>query len=187
MRGCRLSTRRCFPRTRGDGPDESLETLREIAFPPHTRGWTWVDLIPSVRGTVSPAHAGMDLQRGAGHEARRRFPRTRGDGPLSRLGKGHEFRFPPHTRGWTFRPVEKLSDLDVSPAHAGMDRRISTHGLTRLCFPRTRGDGPVEDWVNELIVPFPPHTRGWTRSTLRRRRTIPVSPAHAGMDLRPTS
>ena len=74
------------------------------------------------------------------------FPRTRGDGPEGRYLWPELAKFPPHTRGWTHAQKVYELELEVSPAHAGMD----PHGVARIRrivgFPRTRGDGPVSSW-----------------------------------------
>ena len=50
-------------------------------------------------------------------------------------------------------------------------------------FPRTRGDGPVNEISLDWSGKFPPHTRGWTFVGLANIVGVAVSPAHAGMDL----
>ncbi len=53
-------------------------------------------------------------------------------------------------------------------------------GLFR--FPRTRGDGPDTERLADIKYKFPPHPRGWTPTSVPRRRPQAVSPAPAGMD-----
>src|SRR3546814_8705516 len=48
--------------------------------------------------------------------------------------------------------------------------------------PRTRGDGPVIQCAPVGGEEAPPHPRGWTAPTARRRRDPGGSPAPAGMD-----
>ena len=71
-----------------------------------------------------------------------RFPRTRGDGPASRLKVGCRLVLPPHARGWTGAQGAAVSGSGASPARAGMDP----------C-------GPQGGTYANL---FPPHARGWT-------------------------
>ena len=70
-----------FPRTRGDGPDSVDSAAAKAEFPPHTRGWTLMVVHFIDRESVSPAHAGMDLEIEAEAFGTSSFPRTRGDGP----------------------------------------------------------------------------------------------------------
>ena len=173
----------CFPRTRGDGPRRSPSPSSHPKFPPHTRGWTVLDPRIVVQLRVSPAHAGMDRGRRRPLRSGRRFPRTRGDGPSSRISRFDRCRFPPHTRGWTMGLRRTDRPGMVSPAHAGMDRNAAAPRDTPASFPRTRGDGPHSGVVNPLQPEFPPHTRGWTVRLAGRAELPSVSPAHAGMDL----
>ena len=90
------------------------------------------------------------------------FPRTRGDGPGELVGFETLLRFPPHTRGWTVLNHGEGLGVDVSPAHAGMDRYPLRLPWGIKCFPRTRGDGPLSRNTRSFCASFPPHTRGWT-------------------------
>ena len=154
--GCRL------PRTRGDGPQPSQLCTRAMRASPHTRGWTPADALLVLPRRGFPAHAGMDPAGPSRRTFGSRLPRTRGDGPLSRIGLLLAQTASPHTRGWT-RPGRRLLLADLGfPAHAGMDPLTCSYvsGPGRL--PRTRGDGPVR--AGQFVVPrgASPHTRGWT-------------------------
>ena len=171
-----------FPRTRGDGPAPQSPQRRTGMFPTHARGWTPSANCRNGGKRVSPARAGMDPPAApVGHRADG-FPRTRGDGPLVHGELGYLAMFPPHARGWTvlflFRRIRRV----VSPARAGMDRTDSRSEGSPVCFPRTRGDGPMQDSSALAGYRFPPHARGWTRCYQRGERWVPVSPARAGMD-----
>ena len=72
-----------------------------------------------------------------------RLPRTRGDGPYAASSSGGCSTAPPHTRGWTLDDNKVLTEADGSPAHAGMDPRMSSALILLERLPRTRGDGPV--------------------------------------------
>ena len=70
-----------FPRTRGDGPATPPTETLPPPVPPHPRGWS---PRPDGGGRScggSPAPAGMVPSVRCGPRRRRRFPRTRGDGP----------------------------------------------------------------------------------------------------------
>ena len=89
--------------------------------------------------------------------------------------------FPPHTRGCTQTIQLEAAWYGVSPAHAGMYRRLLSPGSMGSCFPRTRGDVPAKGVDANEAALFPPHTRGCTgRQGLVDWSGI-VSPAHAGM------
>ncbi len=177
-----LLPRRCFPRTRGDGPRLRGSAEPETEFPPHPRGWTLEAIRTSARVDVSPAPAGMDPLARDPWRAREGFPRTRGDGPPRGMYFLMIVAFPPHPRGWTLHPDFPHADVPVSPAPAGMDPAPSSRRLQCRCFPRTRGDGPPELLPVEGVRLFPPHPRGWTVQLKRVIGQMDVSPAPAGMD-----
>jgi len=104
----------------------------------------------------------MDPQIATHRYPELRFPRTRGDGPLTVQAAAAPDTFPPHSRGWTRASKVPGSEDIVSPALAGMDPRLLRHALRPRRFPRTRGDGPQADRSLPAILLFPPHSRGWT-------------------------
>ena len=181
-RGARSSRSRCFPRTRGDGPQYQLLLRVADGFPPHSRGWTGRDLTGGAGGGVSPALAGMDPTWTGRSSTGGGFPRTRGDGPRALMTAIDVGSFPPHSRGWTV-PLYPISRSNVvSPALAGMDRIPAEVRTGRRSFPRTRGDGPGRRVLGPVRPGFPPHSRGWTRGSVDRADGGAVSPALAGMD-----
>ena len=129
---------------------------------------------------VSPARAGMDPGEAVHRHPRRRFPRTRGDGPLSvSLGR-HDRWFPPHARGWTLWPWLLTWLVVVSPARAGMASTIG--GPIRSFPPHARGWTLRKMGQSGMFDKFPPHARGWTLAPSRTPGCSMVSPARAGMD-----
>ena len=114
-----------FPRTRGDGP--CCHGHRTIGRPvsPHTRGWTRDRDRMDRRDLGFPAHAGMDPCRSTCRASRRRFPRTRGDGPRHAWTAARDLPVSPHTRGWTHSRCGPVRRRPGFPAHAGMDPRSS--------------------------------------------------------------
>ena len=171
-----------FPRTRGDGPVSRTNARHVESFPPHARGWTRDRGHRRGQQSVSPARAGMDRTTTGWSRTTRRFPRTRGDGPIAIRCLLTSSRFPPHARGWTAKFQSSEQRAQVSPARAGMDPPPCTCKTRMGCFPRTRGDGPScsptpyrRDW-------FPPHARGWTSHRHDYLGDGGVSPARAGMD-----
>ena len=72
-----------FPRTRGDGPCETLTIPISCWVPPHPRGWSLTTRPRSRRSRGSPAPAGMVPHWQCHRTGQHRFPRTRGDGPVA--------------------------------------------------------------------------------------------------------
>ena len=181
--GKRLSVvGRRVPRTRGDGPQSGCSGRRCRLGSPHTRGWTawrpWAGRSP----LGFPAHAGMDPPCAASSICCTRVPRTRGDGPQSRVNEIRGGKGSPHTRGWTVM-VDRLTLVIAGfPAHAGMDPRGGSSTRRSARVPRTRGDGPPDAIEHVDAHAGSPHTRGWTRRDGRDRPRRAGFPAHAGMD-----
>ena len=173
-----------FPRRRGDGPRCSVRSPPACRFPPQARGWTQGRGQQRRRSLVSPAGAGMDRPLLRAVEGRPRFPRRRGDGPEAGVFPLHHPAFPPQARGWTSDWEKTQREIEVSPAGAGMDRRFEPLDSASPGFPRRRGDGPRQNTPFGWLQVFPPQARGWTSGSRRWRRSVPVSPAGAGMDLR---
>ena len=113
-----------------------------------------------------------------------RLPRTRGDGPSRRCPRKKGIPAPPHSRGWTLSGAHRRSDVEGSPALAGMDLHASAISARSVRLPRTRGDGPPTMMIAAMSPPAPPHSRGWTRLLRDRHSRQDGSPALAGMDPR---
>ena len=176
---------RCFPRRRGDGPVPRSSRRPRSMFPPQARGWTGGDCFPGIGGVVSPAGAGMDRRCSDRPRRSRRFPRRRGDGPVAVPVDQEVGEFPPQARGWTSAAPGSAVVASVSPAGAGMDPPPAAPAPAAERFPRRRGDGPYPTTVNITAGRFPPQARGWTLAHREPEPARIVSPAGAGMDLRP--
>ena len=133
--------------------------------PPHTRGWTPYQSCGPHWTYGSPAHAGLDPDMANAASLVLRLPRTRGDGPVSNVGRRFRKSAPPHTRGWTHGRDRHAGRRHGSPAHAGMDpsrwqtepqtERLPAHAgmdpspasarRNLNWLPRTRGDGPESE------------------------------------------
>ena len=129
-----------------------------------------------------PAHAGMDPRPTSGRRTTRRFPRTRGDGPVTGIIGPAGGGVSPHTRGWTLTWSRRGMRSAGFPAHAGMDPGSSGGPPTVPRFPRTRGDGPLLDPNSREAMRVSPHTRGWTGGLPFLASDPEGFPAHAGMD-----
>ena len=151
-----------LPRTRGDGPTSTSRSRCASKASPHTRGWTPAPSSASPARPGFPAHAGMDPGQGAVIVVGKGLPRTRGDGPVTRITGVRTELASPHTRGWTHRQAAREA------------------GGSRL--PRTRGDGPVSHVAQVTRHVASPHTRGWTRTAVQQDTRRDGFPAHAGMD-----
>ena len=172
-----------FPRPRGDGPLIVARSAEDEEVSPPTRGWTMVTMMVCTSSRGFPAHAGMDPRGRITSGRTPRFPRPRGDGPVSKTkGRPPGWVSPP-TRGWTYINGDVDRVTDGFPAHAGMDRRCCYRPAPASGFPRPRGDGPrPPDWADIAAAVSPP-TRGWTLRLHAIMAGVRGFPAHAGMDL----
>ena len=170
-----------LPRTRGDGPDTITALSSWLRSPPHPRGWSGRAVAHVDGPAVSPAPAGMVLDRRWREGNPFSLPRTRGDGPWCRQGADFPPLSPPHPRGWSAWRAGAGVHRRVSPAPAGMVRRLSAFHARSRCLPRTRGDGPDIAQAPHRLTRSPPHPRGWSLAPHAQRGDDQVSPALAGM------
>ncbi len=150
------------PRARGDGPPVRSRVRPGSGCSPRTRGWTRPRVGEQLRHRLLPAHAGMDPPRSWAETPRSAAPRARGDGPRAGIPDSTRAFCSPRTRGWT--PAPALGHQGPQAA------------------PRARGDGPWSLRHQGGPSPCSPRTRGWTHGPPSPGRTIPLLPAHAGMD-----
>ena len=158
------SRRGGFPRPRGDGPVRTYSFTVPDSVSPPTRGWTRETAFDRGYVTGFPAHAGMDRTGSAAPTARHRFPRPRGDGPVSLSDRSSASVVSPPTRGWTASRALCATPLPGFPAHAGMDPARPRQRNRPPRFPRPRGDGPRPTTQRLQSLEVSPPTRGWTRN-----------------------
>ena len=176
------SRRWWFPRPRGDGP-LTLSSMPALPWvSPPTRGWTFLPKIAPHQYRGFPAHAGMDRESPRPRRPIPRFPRPRGDGPVSLSVSPSLSLVSPPTRGWTREDVRHPRCVCGFPAHAGMDLPRATVSVLPRWFPRPRGDGPEGLEGGGTSGKVSPPTRGWTRTSTSLRGRRLGFPAHAGMD-----
>ncbi len=169
------------PRARGDGPAGFGGSFGFVKRAPRTRGWTVEHGRLQLFRGESPAHAGMDRTWGQPHERTHREPRARGDGPEMRLRWLAAEARAPRTRGWAeHRLIQNTGDGE-SPAHAGMDRLVSSQRGPPHREPRARGDGPLVFQVGDAVLTRAPRMRGWTVGPIQVGTPQGGSPAHAGV------
>ena len=173
----------CLPRARGDRPHVRSLQCQSRRSPPRTRGSTSNRRARAVPGHVSPAHAGIDLRHSMARPRTPSLPRARGDRPLEKTYRLAGSQSPPRTRGSTRDHGVRSHDVDVSPAHAGIDPASRGPWCTGCSLPRARGDRPCVGIVPTLGQVSPPRTRGSTRRDSSGKSHWRVSPAHAGIDL----
>ena len=170
-----------FPRPRGDGPYRFWPDTGDGRVPPPTRGWPQSPDRWGGHLQGSPAHAGMAPASAPSCAGTSRFPRPRGDGPVTMGALSLQGQVPPPTRGWPCcGRCLRASGLG-SPAHAGMARARASGTRPGARFPRPRGDGPDDGTARRARPGVPPPTRGWPAVAEGHEVGVGGSPAHAGM------
>ena len=109
------------------------------------------------------------------------FPRARGDVPVHGKAIFPQKKFSPRTRGCSGKRVPPSPRRGVFPAHAGMFREERKHENHGHCFPRARGDVPLNSRSRLSPQMFSPRTRGCSPRLVGGHRSCRVFPAHAGM------
>ncbi len=170
-----------FPRLRGDGPVGRLTKTEGGPVPPPARGWSPIGMLLASACVGSPACAGMVPRPARREISTNRFPRLRGDGPLSNRMSWFPTVVPPPARGWS--PPKCLGYPPVwgSPACAGMVRGYTGACATERRFPRLRGDGPHRATHRPVPRRVPPPARGWSHVHVHAAVADIGSPACAGM------
>ena len=166
---------------RGDVPCVFSRFARWSVFSPHARGCSGTYHLHFCHCTVFPACAGMFPPQLSPRNPHHRFPRMRGDVPVSvqitMLRRG----FSPHARGCSCLSPRHRGYPAVFPACAGMflSRIKSTANVD--CFPRMRGDVPRYALAASTPLAFSPHARGCSPQVVHDVLFVQVFPACAGM------
>ena len=166
---------------RGDVPWPQPMLVWWPTFSPHARGCSGTYHLHFCHCTVFPACAGMFPPQLSPRNPHHRFPRMRGDVPVSvqitMLRRG----FSPHARGCSCLSPRHRGYPAVFPACAGMflSRIKSTANVD--CFPRMRGDVPPRERRRSKNQGFSPHARGCSPDKNLTGFTQQVFPACAGM------
>ena len=132
-----------FPHTRGGGPSRSITTPPTLSFSPHAWGWTDNPLARPHENHVFLTRVGVDRMSPMVFGVRSRFPHTRGGGPHPRGLVWSHYVFSPHAWGWTARHFADLVNSYVFPTRVGVDRSPERLFCQSMCFPHTRGGGPL--------------------------------------------
>ena len=176
---------RSLPRACGDRPVQRWALHGTAPSPPRMRGSTWNNHIVSATDPVSPAHAGIDRWRRTSASIAASLPRACGDRPGAAQVALATAQSPPRMRGSTWGAALLSAPILVSPAHAGIDPWYLRPTACGAGLPRACGDRPHRRRIQGVIQSSPPRMRGSTRPAQPPAGDPAVSPAHAGIDLKP--
>ena len=189
MRGCSpalllaLSVSLRFPRVCGDVPSGSSLQSGAVKFSPRMRGCSQLHRPIPRSHHVFPAYAGMFPRLSFKPIWVGSFPRIRGDVPTRGFTEAARAAFSPHTRGCSEEDLEQAQCHLVFPAYARMFPTWATTTGTWKGFPRIRGDVPLQLPGQGAVLPFSPHTRGYSCECSTSGAGGAVFPACAGMFL----
>ncbi len=163
----RRSLRHCvctirFPHTRGGGPMMPVGEETALPFSPHAWGWTATSSRCVRKRLVFPTRVGVDQCTEAQQRLNGRFPHTRGGGPPDIAAQYEQMAFSPHAWGWTDMLDGFPASADVFPTRVGVDQLQSLIDWLGVCFPHTRGGGPLPRFPCSCTFAFSPHAWGWT-------------------------
>ena len=172
---------RGFPRRRGDGPFLTPAEGSSTGFPPQARGWTSLPGSGRYVYSVSPAGAGMDLEKAGEASPDIGFPRRRGDGPGQFTPEEVLQEFPPQARGWTggepamgFRAARSRT-----PAPGSASGPWPTPTASRAPAPCSNPKAPSGPVIrNNPLQPDPRPPRGGTAPPVRPFDKLFPSPPH---------
>ena len=169
------------PRIRGDGPTFPISAGSEAIFSPYSRGWSLGGVSAAALNDIFPVFAGMVRHLMRGSSRLTYFPRIRGDGPDELARNLVNFTFSPYSRGWSQGGQAADTCIIIFPVFAGMVPVAKREWVHPLHFPRIRGDGPKKQNLHDLISPFSPYSRGWSRVRLLKWAPRRIFPVFAGM------
>ena len=129
---------------------------------------------PRIRGDVPIRNAYINGEKVS-------FPRIRGDVPPIPPAIPSPPAFSPHTRGCSETLRASGFDLHVFPAYAGMFLIHQLAPVSKIRFPRIRGDVPAVGDQAMGVLKFSPHTRGCSCPMIDEILGGAVFPAYAGM------
>ena len=116
----------------------------------------------------------------------RSLPRARGDQPWASVRLLPPFESSPRARGSTLCHCARLSRGRVFPARAGINRAEGPRRWPRNSLPRARGDQPSTSVPACISRRSSPRARGSTLMVATDRNAVPVFPARAGINPRPS-
>ncbi len=151
-------------------------------FSPHAWGWTIGGAGASITADVFPTRVGVDLVCGRARTSWRRFPHTRGGGPISVGMAWGRIAFSPHAWGWTYTSYSLIYIYLVFPTRVGVDLPLGGGFSEVVCFPHTRGGGPILTPPDAFDGAFSPHAWGWTVPQKLKGRITFVFPTRVGVD-----
>ena len=172
---------KCFPRVRGDVPEDNDMVTEIQVFSPRARGCSFDTIIQNAKTNVFPACAGMFRFSMAFSNSSAGFPRVRGDVPECGGECGGTSWFSPRARGCSGERPQPITAGRVFPACAGMFRPLLKPHSVRKSFPRVRGDVPDFAGVGVDLVEFSPRARGCSPMFIPWDCAPDVFPACAGM------
>ena len=146
------------------------------------RGSTYLYTDVLFSTVASPAHAGIDRNKGIYSLAYQCLPRACGDRPYTCPCFQRRSKPPPRMRGSTHLLMMMNIYLMASPAHAGIDPSNIRKSLLSRGLPRACGDRPYTLGINTQIRTPPPRMRGSTLKAAKNWSLFSASPAHAGID-----
>ena len=131
---------RAHPRSRGENRPYIGCRCDRPGSSPLTRGKRQEAEQLVLLGRLIPAHAGKTVGQGTPTVGHRAHPRSRGENPLHPDSQPLHAGSSPLTRGKRCRPVVKLSECGLIPAHAGKTKTATPLVATAWAHPRSRGE-----------------------------------------------
>ena len=153
--------------------------------PPRMRGKVSDVFMPIKCVRITPAHAGKRKKTEVNNAITKDHPRACGEKcsicPLSRKSEGS----PPRMRGKEKSPLVVVSDLGITPAHAGKRQRAGAGPLQCRDHPRACGEKQLKTAQDGLAKGSPPRMRGKGRRPTTHNSRLGITPAHAGKSVFP--
>ena len=151
--------RKDHPRSRGNNFSVALAILSPVGSPPLTREQPCRCAHGQGRMRITPAHAGTTPQGVVFSIESWDHPRSRGNNLFQDIGADGVIGSPPLTREQLHEIHCVVSQLGITPAHAGTTDAAGFNGTGQWDHPRSRGNNHYPFTQIRFVLGSPPLTR----------------------------
>ena len=168
------------PRACGENEHEASTNPHCVGSPPRMRGKLSSSVFACSIARITPAHAGKTVCNRRRPKDKWDHPRACGENCFLEEGTGGYKGSPPRMRGKRVNTQKRLTEVRITPAHAGKTLKDWHTGKRAEDHPRACGENPRRVSQQHLDVGSPPRMRGKQSNMGTLSGVNRITPAHAG-------